>query len=380
MEKEISTEVKESCEDRNEDFTEIKDSDKGNFNFIKFKEYAENHTSLVIGLTTLLISAVSLYLNLCMYAYKLGYYNWFGVNVSTVSFMSSDSLLQILFLLVIATIILFFNLVGYVCYTKRKFLIYFSIFFLIVYTATILCFVPIYDMQLLDCIQIAFLLLIFVAILHTFTISIMLSFPKDALIMRKGIKLAKLKDRYLKYDKLIKDVDKEKQLSKLENKKQKISNNIITKEEEIAKSRSNFSSLVCQYKDKISNNSITVALIVFAVMLSFIIAYLYLNGYTQAHKLTQIETVDNLQNVYLSDVFNKKELKYAVIFKNEEYCIVSPCVEKNDVDNIDKTNLIVYNEYQIKIDSKGQLFNRKKYNKIEKGTEEFKIIEGESDA
>lgn len=331
--------------------------------FKKFKLYAENHTSLVIGVSSIVISAITLFLRLCMYAYKSGYYSYFGVDVSNVSFMSNDSLLQILFLLVLTIVILFFNAVGYAFYTQRSFLKYYFSFSLICYFFTILYFFPVYHMTAEEYIQMLISVFGLVAILHAFLLPIFILRPKDVILLRNQMKLNGFENKNKKIEEKIKNIKDKKNLPKLKNKSKKLNAKIDKVEKKIIKLKSNSNNENYQNNDRFSNKAIFNILITFVITFSAVVLVLYFGGHHEGQRTTQMEVLDNMPNVSLSDDFTGKVSDYAVIFKNEDYCIASPCYEEK-ISNT-KTDLTIYNDYQIKLDANNQIFHKKNYNNIE---------------
>lgn len=76
-------------------------------------------------------------------------------------------------------------------------------------------------------------------------------------------------------------------------------------------------------------------------------------GGTQEKEIATIENVSEGYSISGSSELNK----YAVVYKNSEYVIVSPCYEKDE-------KLYIYKEYQIKFERKNQVIKKGNYKEI----------------
>lgn len=328
--------------------TEVKNSNLENFNeypslkniFLKTKLYAEKNNGLVIGVITLLLSGLAIYLNLCFYSYKLGGFIYYGIDPSYISIGNqTDSLMQILLLLSASVIILLFIVLSYISYCRGFFRLYILVSFFLIYIIFV-SFGLIKIKLNLDDIKLAIYLFSVWFIFNLCGVILALTHYNRVRIYRCKIKIQKLENKcpYCNSAKI----------NKYKNKLAK-----YISEEQNSKFKENKVNIDVKF-------NLISEIIPFICVLAIPVCAFYFKGYSNMSKNKNMHIIENqIDKVYTCSIDEKKFIidDYTVLYQNNDFMIVSPCI-------IEDKKISIFNSYQIMLDKKSFMIQNKNFDNI----------------
>lgn len=166
--------------------------------FKKIKSYAEEHTTLFIAISSAIVTIGAILVKFCFYMYYTGFYKYFGVSNENILLKDDNNILMsFLSLLVMSSVLILINLLGYINIRKRTFLKYFFILNLIVFgiLCVILYGVDKEEFNLITLLAIIIASLLITFLLNGYTLSLLFSLPSKVKLQRTEILISKLKEK-----------------------------------------------------------------------------------------------------------------------------------------------------------------------------------------
>lgn len=310
--------------------------------FLKIKLYSEKHT----GLITLLLSGLTIYFNLCLYSYKLGSYSYYGVDLSYISIGNqTDALMNTLFIISIVGMMIFFNILSYISYCRRFFILYFSLGFVVIYTIFIvqgLIVSEAYNGVIKDIILLGINLLLIWSMFNIFGVAYPNMYSRMPQIYRYKIQIQVLKNNPKKNNK-----------NKIKQCQDKL-NKLILEQQKMENIKSS---------DENKINIKFMSILKMIILVSFptvLIVILYYAGFFNSFGNTKIDIIQNQIDKEYIYATNEKQYtvnEYSLLYQNSDFMIVSPCVTKNG-------KIYIFNSYQMKLDKKSFMIQNKYFDKV----------------
>lgn len=313
-------------------------------------DYAKRHMALFLGLCAGMVSVISLIAKLALYCYQVGYYSYFGVNMSWLSVANDNDFMSLMFYIAVTCFIIFLNLWGYLFYRQNRLLKWMFVLYLVIVGCLAFVFVRTMDWKELAqefgmmSKTIFILPMLLIVLLHAPLISCILISGKRDKINRLENKLYRLKK-------------KGKTTSKSY---EKIRQTLLSMKADSASENDNAESL---HKSKTS----PFLYVLFSIgCFSMILIMILMFGWLQATEQTSFSIIPvkqmgkDVDMPDIQDVFSDTEKEpnaFVILYQNTNFLVIAPCYTDNN-------SLLIFEKFQTKIILNHQFVEKSYYQNV----------------